>query len=202
MIDGRAREVLARMEQQDAGERERNVARALRLRQIMPDVGRLLHTLVLAARPRGIIEIGTSGGYSTIWLATAARAVGAGVTTLEIDPVKVRLANANLYAAGVDDVATVTEGDAFAYLRTRAEPIDFVFLDAEKEDYLAFFELIVPLLPPGGVLVADNLLSHAEGLAPFRDRALAHPELSALVVPVGRGELLAVKLGAATRARR
>lgn len=188
------------MERQDAGERERNVARAVRLRQITPDVGRLLHTLVLAARPRAIIEIGTSGGYSTIWLATAARDVGASVTTLEIDPVKVRLANANLHAAGVDDVATVAEGDAFAHLRTRAEPADFVFLDAEKEDYLAFFELIVPLLPPGGVLVADNLLSHAGDLAPFRDRALAHQELSAVVVPIGRGELLAVKLGAPTRA--
>ena len=127
MIDGRAREVLARMERQDAGERERNVARAVRLRQITPDVGRLLHTLVLAARPRAIIEIGTSGGYSTIWLATAARDVGASVTTIEIDPVKVRLANANLHAAGVDDVATIAEGDAFAHLRTRAESIDFVF---------------------------------------------------------------------------
>lgn len=190
------------MERQDAGERERNVARAARLRQIMPDVGRLLHTLVLAARPRTIIEIGTSGGYSTIWLATAARDVGATVTTLEIDPVKVRMADANLREAGVEDIATIAEGDAFAYLRTRAEPVDFVFLDAEKEDYLAYFELIVPLLPPGGVLVADNLVSHAGDLAPFRDRALAHAELSAVLVPVGRGELLAVKLGGPTPARR
>ncbi len=188
------------MERQDAGERERDVARSVRLRQIMPDVGRLLHTLVLAARPRSIIEIGTSGGYSTIWLATAARDVGATVTTLEIDPVKVRMADANLREAGVDDVATIVEGDAFAWLRTRTEPADFVFLDAEKEDYAAFFEIVVPLLPTGGVLVADNLLSHAEDLAPFRERALTHPQLSALVVPVGRGELLAVKLGTPTPA--
>lgn len=194
--------VLARMERQDAGERERNVARAVRLRQIMPDVGRLLHSLVLAARPRTIVEIGASGGYSTIWLATAARDVGATVTTLEIDPVKVRMADANLREAGVEDIATIAECDAFAYLRTRAAPVGFVFLDAEKEDYVAYFELIVPLLPAGGVLVADNLTSHAGDLAPFRDRALTHPALSAMVVPVGRGELLAVKLGGATPTRR
>lgn len=194
--------MLARMERQDAGERERDVARSVRLRQIMPDVGRLLHTLVLATRPRSIIEIGTSGGYSTIWLATAARDVGASVTTLEIDPVKVRMADANLREAGVEDIATIAEGDAFAWLRTRTEPGDFVFLDAEKEDYGAFLELVVPLLRSGAVLIADNLLSHAEDLAPFRERALAHPQLSALVVPVGRGELLAVKLGAPTPGRR
>lgn len=194
--------MLERMERQDAGERERDVARSVRLRQIMPDVGRLLHTLVLATRPRSIIEIGTSGGYSTIWLATAARDVGANVTTLEIDPVKVRMADANLREAGVEDIATIAEGDAFAWLRTRTEPADFVFLDAEKEDYGAFLELVVPLLRSGAVLIADNLLSHAEDLAPFRERALAHPQLSALVVPVGRGELLAVKLGAPTPGRR
>jgi caffeoyl-CoA O-methyltransferase len=202
MIDDRARAVLERMARQDAGERERDVARSVRLRQIMPDVGRLLHTLVLATRPRSIIEIGTSGGYSTIWLATAARDVGANVTTLEIDPVKVRMADANLREAGVEDIATIAEGDAFAWLRTRTEPVDFVFLDAEKEDYGAFLELVVPLLRSGAVLIADNLLSHAEDLAPFRERALAHPQLSALVVPVGRGELLAVKLGTPTPAQR
>jgi predicted O-methyltransferase YrrM len=202
MIDDRARAVLERMARQDAGERERDVARSVRLRQIMPDVGRLLHTLVLATRPRSIIEIGTSGGYSTIWLATAARDVGANVTTLEIDPVKVRMADANLREAGVEDIATIAEGDAFAWLRTRTEPVDFVFLDAEKEDYGAFLELVVPLLRSGAVLIADNLLSHAEDLAPFRERALAHPQLSALVPPVGRGELLAVKLGTPTPAQR
>jgi predicted O-methyltransferase YrrM len=164
------------------------------LRQVTPDVGLYLHTLVLAARPQTIVEIGTSGGYSTIWLASAARQTGARVTTLEIDPMKVEAAREGLSDAGLTDVATVVEGDAFAYLRTRQDPAGFIFLDAEKEDYLAFLALLVPLLPVGGLLVADNLTSHAEELAEFREAALSDPRLSGLVVPVGRGELLAVRV--------
>ncbi|MHB8376546.1 MAG: O-methyltransferase [Dehalococcoidia bacterium] len=193
IIGERAAAVLARLEERDAREREQGVVRALRLRQVAPDVGRFLHVLVLASHARSLIEIGTSGGYSTIWLALAARAAGGAVVSLELDPVKVRLARENIAEAGLSAVAEVVEGDAFAYLRARDEPAGFVFLDAEKEDYLAYLDLIVPLLVPGGLLVADNLLSHADDLAAFRERALSHPQLSALVVPIGRGELLAVR---------
>src|SRR3990172_2876728 len=132
MIDARARAVLDELERHDAREREQGTPRAERLRQVMPEGGRFLHTLVLATRPRPIVQIGTSGGSSTVWVATAARAVGASIVTLEIDPVKVRRATASLREAGVDGVATIVEGDAFAFLRERREPIDFVFLDAEK----------------------------------------------------------------------
>jgi predicted O-methyltransferase YrrM len=141
------------------------------------------------------VEVGTSGGYSTIWLATAARRIGATVVTLEIDPARVRLARANLEEAGVGDVVSIVEGDATGYLRERREPADFVFLDADKEGYLTYLDLIVPLLPEGGVLVADNVTSHEEELAPFRERALSDSRLSAVVVPIGLGELLAVRVG-------
>ena len=194
IIDERTRAVMARLEARDTAERAREAPRAERLRQVTPDFGRFLHTLVLASKPRTVAEVGTSGGYSTLWLATAARHLGAMVTTLEIDPVKVELATATVRDAGLGGTVAIAAGDAFAWLRARREPVDFVFLDAEKEDYLAFFDLIVPLLPAGGVLVADNLLSHAEALAPFRERALSDARLSALVVPIGRGELLAVKV--------
>jgi predicted O-methyltransferase YrrM len=194
MIDEAVRAVLKHLERRDAAEREQGVARSLRLRQVTPEVGRFLHTLVLATRPRSIVEIGTSGGYSTIWIGAAARAVGASVTTLEIDPAKVQLATTTVRDAGLDRVVTIVPGDAFAYLRSRTEPIGFVFLDAEKEDYPAFYELAVPLLPTGGLLVADNLTSHADELAPFRERVLSDPRVSAVVVPIGRGELLAAKI--------
>lgn len=194
MIDDAARTVMARLEAQDAIERERGARREERLRQISPEVGRFLHTIVLARQPHTIVEIGTSGGYSTIWLSLAARDVGASVTTLEIDPKKIAAATANLREAGLDSIATIVPGDAAVYLRGRREAVDFFFLDAEKEDYTAYLEMIVPLLSPGGVLVADNLLSHEEELAPFRDRALGDARLAGLVVPIGRGELLAVRV--------
>jgi predicted O-methyltransferase YrrM len=89
---------------------------------------------------------------------------------------------------------TVVEGDAFGYMRGCSEPADFVFLDAEKEDYLAFLALIVPVLSPGGILVADNLISHEDDLREFRQAALDDPRLSAVVVPIDRGELFAVRL--------
>lgn len=193
MIGPPASEVLARLEARDADERERGVARGERLRQITSDVGRFLHTLVLATKPRVILEIGTSAGYSTIWLATAARVIGGHVTTLEIDPAKVRLAEESLRGSGLSDVATMIHCDAFAYLRGLDAPVDFAFLDAEKEDYLAFYELLVPRMNPGAVLVADNLISHELDLAEFRKRALSDERLSAVIVPIGRGELLAVR---------
>src|SRR3972149_5504702 len=92
-----------------------------------------------------------------------------------VPPGRGRRATASLREAGVDGVATIVEGDAFAFLRERRDPIDFVFLDAEKEDYTAFLELIVPLLPPGGLLVADNLTSHADDLAEVRPREQGVP---------------------------
>ena len=106
MIDARARAVLNDLERRDALEREQGVPRWERSRQVTPDVGRFLHTLVLATHSRVILEIGTSGGYSTIWLATAARSVVATVTTLEIDPAKVQRATSNLREASATALCT------------------------------------------------------------------------------------------------
>jgi caffeoyl-CoA O-methyltransferase len=195
VIDDRVRAVLDRLERQDTLERQQDTPRRKRLRQVTPDLGRFLHTLVLAKRPGSILEIGTSGGYSTMWLATAARSVGATVVTLEIDPAKVQLATSNLREAGLDDAAAIVQTNALDYLRDRREPIDFAFVDAEKEDYLRYLELIVPLLPIGGLLVADNLISHASDLVEFRRHALSDPRLSAVVVPLDRGQLLAARIG-------
>jgi predicted O-methyltransferase YrrM len=192
-MDSQVLAVMARLEARDARERDTGATRETRLRQVTPDVGRFLHTLVLAVRPASIVEIGTSGGYSTLWLASAARIAGTTVTTLEIDPVKVALAAESLASAGLADVARLVQGDAFKYLRSRRDPIGMCFLDAEKEDYKAFYDAVLPLLVPGGLLVADNITSHAEELAAFTAHVLADERVSAVVVPIGRGELLAVR---------
>ncbi|HEX9122695.1 MAG TPA: O-methyltransferase [Actinomycetota bacterium] len=188
------RAVMRRLEGLDARDREDGTARERRLRAVRPEVGEFLMTLVLATGARMVVELGTSGGYSTLWLAVGLSRTGGRVTTFEIDPAKVELASRSFADAGVDGTVDLRHQDAAEGLRA-LEPgsADLVFLDAEKEDYERFLTLSVTALRQGGLLVADNLTSHREDLQGFRDAALSHPELAGLVVPIGRGELVAVR---------
>jgi caffeoyl-CoA O-methyltransferase len=194
IVPPRIRAVMHALEERDERDRSDGTPRPERLRAIRPEVGDLLCSLALASRARTIVEIGTSGGYSTLWLAVAAGRTGGRVTTFEIDPAKVALATTTFAEAGVAGLVDLRAEDGLAGLGRLDGGADLVFLDAEKEDYEAFVEGVVRALRPGGVLVADNLLSHAEALEGFRHAALGHPSLQGLVVPVGRGELLAVKI--------
>lgn len=182
------------LEERDAQDRVDGTPRSERLRAVRPEVGEFLCTLALATDARTVVEIGTSGGYSTLWLAVAARRNGGGVTTFEIDPAKVELAARAFAKAGVADVIDLRAEDGLVGLARFEGDADLVFLDAEKEEYENFVEGVVRALRPGGLLVADNLLSHAEALEGFRKAVREHPELSGLVVPIGSGEFLGVKV--------
>ena len=186
--------VMERLQERDARDRRDGTPQTKRLRAITPDVGQFLLTLALAVGARRIVEVGTSGGYSTLWLALAAQHNGGRVTTFEIDPAKVALAAITFSEAGVSDVVDLRTGDAAVGLGTFAGTVDLVFIDAEKQDYEKYLDLTVVALRPGGLLIADNLTSHASGLAGFRTRALAHERLSSVVVPIGNGELVGVRL--------
>ncbi|MFQ5474050.1 MAG: O-methyltransferase, partial [Dehalococcoidia bacterium] len=126
-------------------------------------------------------------------LASAAWETGATVTTLEIDPAKIERARQSLAAAGLDDIVTIIEGDANETLQSTPGSFDFIFLDVEKELYDGLLDPLVDKLRPGGVLIADNLLSHAEDLASFRRHAEAHPDLECQLIPIPKGELLCRK---------
>lgn len=185
-------EMQARMQEleaRDAQERASGLPTAQRLRQVAPDTGRFLALMAAAAPPGRYVEIGTSGGYSTLWIALGARSQGRNVLTYEIDPQKVRLARETFRRAQVEDVITLIEGDALAHLPA-LEQIAFCFLDAEKDLYAPCYDLVVPRLRPGGWLIADNVISHREILQPFVERALADPRVDALVLPLDRGLLL------------
>lgn len=173
----------------DGHDRLDGTPRSQRLRQIPPETGRFLALLAAAAPPGDLVEIGTSAGYSTLWLALACLETGRHIRSHEFLPGKAALARETFRLAQVSGLVDLVEGDAREHLPALAN-IPFCFLDAEKEIYSACYELIVPRLVPGGLLIADNALSHAEALEPFIARALADPRLDALVVPVGKGLLV------------
>src|SRR5437899_4254989 len=128
---------------------------------ITPDTGRLLWIIVRATGATRILEVGTSNAFSTIWLADAARSTRGRVITLELNPEKVALARANLAAAGLDVVVEIIEGRAAETLAALPGPFDLVFLAADRPSYPNYFELLVPRLRLGGILIADKVISHA-----------------------------------------
>ena len=191
-IPPRIRDRMEYLERIDERDRMDGTPRAKRLRQVSPDVGRLLALLAAGSGPGSCLEIGTSAGYSTLWLALACREVGRRVTTFELLEDKALLARETFAQAGVEDVVSLVVGDARQHLPSYTE-VAFCFLDAEKEQYLDFYDAVVPHLVPGGLLVADNVISHRTLLEPFIQKALGDPRVDALVVPIGRGELLCRK---------
>jgi predicted O-methyltransferase YrrM len=165
-----------------------------RLRTVEAATAELLGVLVRATRARRILELGTSSGYGTIWLADAAEAIGGRVLSLDVEPARTALARANLAAAGLADRVELRTADAATVLPTvPAGAIDLVFADAERAEYPAYFEALIACLAPGGLVVADNAVSHAAELAAFRALVDADARLSSALVEVGAGVLLVVR---------
>ena len=124
---------------------------------VPPDDGRMLRLLTEATGAKHVVEIGTSNGYSGIWLCLALRGTGGKLTTYEIDARRAALARENFKRAGVDKIVTLVEGDAHKEVPKLTEPIDLIFLDADKQGYLDYLNKLLPLLRPGGLVVAHNM---------------------------------------------
>jgi len=198
VLDERVLAVLERLEAEDRSEREAGVPAERRSRQVAPSTGRFLFALAACQAGIEVLEIGGSRGYSTLWLAAGARVLGGRVVSLEHDPEKCTDWRANVAAAGLEEWADLVEGDAFETLRETRDVFDLVFLDAEKQDYEALFALVRPLLEPGALVVADNVLSHADALALYSEARQADPRLSSVTVPLDRGLELTVALAEVT----
>ena len=194
MLDERVRGVLARLQSEDAAEREAGLPASQRARQVEPTTGRFLFALAASQAGVEVLEIGGSRGYSSIWVAAGARMLGGRLLSLEHDPVKCQAWRANVAEAGLEESAELVEGDAFATLASVEDVFDVVFLDAEKDDYEGLFALARPLLEPGGLVVADNVLSHVETLGAYSAARQADPALSSVTVPLDRGLELSVVL--------
>ena len=194
MIDDRVRTVLARLEAEDAREREQGVARELRARQVARTTGQFLFSLVAPQTDCEVLELGGSRGYSTIWLAAGVRIFGGRVLSLENDPRKIAAWHANIAEAGVADWAQLVEGDAYETLPATDDVFDVVFLDAEKDDYEQLFQLARGKVEPGALFVADNVLSHEDTLGAYSRARQADRTLESVTVPLDRGLELSVVL--------
>ncbi len=194
MLDDRVRAVLARLEEEDAREREEGVAREQRARQVARTTGQFLFSLVAPQTDCEVLEIGGSRGYSTIWLAAGVRYLGGRVLSLEHDPAKVEAWRRNIADAGLDQWAELVPGDAFETLPAIDDVFDVVFLDAEKEQYEELFQLARGKLEPAALIVADNVLSHADPLAGYSRARQADRTLESVTVPLDRGLELSVVL--------
>ena len=193
-MESRVIEVLARLEMRDEQERARGLPGSERIQALHPDSGRLLYVLALALGAKHIVEVGTSHGYSTLWLAAAAQANGGKVITCDINPERIAAARQNFADAGLGGVIEILEGDARDTLRGRSEPVDLLFIDSTKSYYETFFDVVYPRMVKGGIVVADNVLSHRDELEDYISYVENHPNLESVSVPIGRGLEISVKL--------
>ena len=118
---------------------------------------RLLHLLTESTNAKHVVELGTANGYSGIWFALALQSTGGKLTTFEIDPQSIKQARENFKRAGVDHLITQVEGDAHQEVTKLTGPIDLVFIDADKDGYLDYLKKLLPLVRPGGLVVAHNM---------------------------------------------
>ena len=194
MLDERVRSVLARLEAEDADERARGVPREQRSRQVTPTTGRFLFALVAPQTACEVLEVGGSRGYSSIWLGAGVRYLGGRIVSIEHDPAKCEAWRRNVAETGLEEWADLVEGDAFETLRRIEDVFDAVFLDAEKDDYEELFRLARGLVEPGGLIVADNVLSHEDVLGAYSRARQEDPALCSVTVPLDRGLELTVVL--------
>ena len=179
--------------QQLMRELEEQTARDQRsLRSVDSDVARVLSLLAISAPPGAFLELGSSGGYSSLWLSLAARAKGVTLTTVDLDDKKVALARENIVRAGAGDWVQVFHGDAFDYAG-RSDPLAFCFSDIEPpENNAKIYEKVVPRLVSGGWLVIDNVTS-PRVQTELLNRARSDPRVDCVLLPFPKGDLICRK---------
>jgi predicted O-methyltransferase YrrM len=165
-----------------------------RLRNLEPETAQLLAVLVRATGARSVLELGTSNGYSTVWLADAVRATGGHLTTVDIDAARSAEAAANLDRAELKSHVELRVQDAYEALHESADgQWDMIFLDAERPAYRGYWPDLRRTLKPGGLLAVDNAISHAEQLTEFRALVRGNPDVTEALAPSGAGALLIVR---------
>jgi predicted O-methyltransferase YrrM len=184
--------VLQRLYAEDHEQRRLGLPTSQRTRNIDIESGRFLFLLALGMQAKQIVEIGSSNAVSTIWLASAAKRTGGTVFGTELIPERAAEANRNLADAGLESIATVHPGPAAESLASVTGPLDLVFIDAEKDDYSAYFELIVDHVRPGGLIVADNVTSH--DCTVYQAMLRSRSDIETVTVTLERGFEISAKI--------
>lgn len=176
-----------------------------RMLAITEDTGQFYNLFLKAIRAKRILEVGTSVGYSTIWFADAVLENGGKIITIEQNPSKISRAKANFKEAKVENIIENLQGQAIQILKhlsseikTEQEKFDFVFLDADKEMNIEYFDLILPMVKIGGIIATDNIL-YPEKFIPIMEKFVNHiktkPNIQTFTLDLGNGEQLTIKTG-------
>ncbi len=147
---------------------------------VPPEDGRILRLLTEAVGARNVVEIGTSNGYASIWFCLALRTTGGKLTTFEIDPGRAAMARENFRRAGVEKFVTVVEGDAHKTVTGLKESIDILFIDADKSGYLDYLNKLLPLVRPGGLVLAHNTSDVASKMQDYLEAITTNPALETI----------------------
>ena len=192
--------VISRLNMQSNRERSGRVKVApdQEMLAITADTGIFFSVLLKAIKARRILEVGTSAGFSTLWFADAmGKNHSTRVITIEMNPQKVERALKNFKEAGVDKIIEIKQGIALDLLRKLKGKFDFVFLDADKENIIRYFDIVLPMVRIGGIIAADNMLYPGHFRPAMRKYARhvhTKPNIQSVTVPIGMGEEITIKL--------
>jgi predicted O-methyltransferase YrrM len=186
-------DLLAEIERHGRENDERETDRARKMLNLEPETAQLLSILARSAKATRVLEIGTSNGYSTIYLASAVAETGGKIISIERSPDKQSMARENLSRAGLLDYVDLRLGEATAIVRELAGPFDFVFFDGDRISAPEQVRLLLPKLAPAVLLLADNALSHPAEIAGYLSTVASLEGFEHLVVPVGKGLSLAYR---------
>ena len=166
---------------------------AIQYTNIAPENGQFLSILILSIKAQNVLEVGTSNGYSTIWLAAALKETRGKLITLEADPKRAEEAQVNLQEVGLDNIVEIRLGDALDEIPKCDVTFDLVFLDAEKSEYLRYLELVLPNIRSGGLIVADDTLTMRDEMPDYIEFVFNTPVLHSIDIPLDDGVILSYK---------
>jgi predicted O-methyltransferase YrrM len=198
MMDRRIFQVISRLDRQSQKERcgKAKVPHDKKMLAITADTGAFFSILLKAIRARRVLEVGTSAGFSTLWLADAVGKRGR-IVTIEMDPLKIERARKNFRQAGVEKIIDIRQGVALDVVRRLTGTFDFVLLDADKENIIKYFDLVLPMVRVGGIIAADNMLfppPYRPTMQRYANHVRKNPRVQSVTVPIGMGEEITIKM--------